>query len=352
MNKRQCFQDIVDAFEQKYSFLGKSFAEELLYSMASYNLQSYSEPDFRIRRHLLLFWQHGQLKSCFLKLASMILGEKNCMMTSDVTHAALRGTVEATQFITPYTLKRPFGICTEFGQVVGSTSSDIVQKLLNILEEGIVTVSLAKIAWLSPEKKKEVQEKHGIKFLDENTFTYRTNWILIAGTYNKQFLVDNAFESRFVILTPEKKLDGAFLKHVVNSPPFTLDQEAIDFAQREIRKPAPLDCSLKLPNEVYDYATTMRDCGQIKSSILCRKWWNLKVEKEDIINMAKQISIKHDSVWKSSNDKVFDAILAGFNTIEEIMEYADLGMRQVYYCLKSLRARKRQNGGRLEWEII
>lgn len=352
MKRREVYDRIVEAFEQKYSWLGEDFAKEFLSTIASRNIQETSKPDFRVRRHLLLFWDHGWLKSHFLKQASNILGDELCMTMSDVSHAALRGTAEAGQFITPYTLKCPYGIATEFGQIVGTGFTDITQKLLNVLEEGMVTVSLAKIAYLPDAVIKEVTEKYGITFIDCNTFTYRTNWVLIAGTYNKKFLVDNAFESRFHILTPQKKLDSTLIKHVAKSPPFVLNQEDLDFVRSELRSNVPMDTTIKLPNEAYDHTTSMRDYGQLLSSVLCKRWWGVNMTNEEIIDLAKDVKQKHESVWKTADDKVFDAIEGGFNTFPEIMEHANLSKRQVYYSIKNIRAKPVLIGGKRVWEIM
>lgn len=56
MKRPEIYETIVDSFENKYSFLGKQFAEEFLLSVASSNIQKNSKPEFRVRRHLALFW--------------------------------------------------------------------------------------------------------------------------------------------------------------------------------------------------------------------------------------------------------------------------------------------------------
>ncbi len=352
MHRSECYNAIVDAFEKKYSWLGKAFAEEFLLTVASWNIQAFSEPEFRIRRHLLLFFEHGWGKSTLLKKASAILGDELCTIMSDVTLAALRGTVEHGQFITPYTLKRPFSICTEFGQIVGGSNTEIVQKLLNVLEEGVVTVSLAKIATLRQCDIDEIMEKHGIKFIDSNTFTYKTNWVLIAGTYNKKFLVDNAFESRFVILMPQGKLDSSLTRHINNSDPFVISEDVVDTLRKEVLSNKPVDCMVRLPDAVYNYPLTLRDSAQLLSTILCKKWWGIKSSNDEIIDAAREIKKRHDDVWKSSDDKVFDALEAGYNTMDDLINKTGLSKRAIYYSLKSLRARKVFKEGKAVWEII
>lgn len=340
MKRNEIYDHITTAFEDKFSFLGRQFAEEFQMSCASYNIQTYSKPDFRMRRHLLLFWRAGWLKSSLLNKANTLLGPQLCTIMSDVSNAALRGTVEGGSFVSPFTLKRPFSICTEFGQVVSGFDSDIVQKLLNVLEEGLVTVSLGKIAYLSIDQREEATEKYGITFIDKNTFTYSTNWILIAGTYNKKFLFDNALESRFVIMHPEKKLDSNLTRHLTTSKKFHIDEDVAEHFKAEIVKDSPMDIAgIKLPNEVYECETPVspRECAGLISFIACRSWWNKPTTKDDIMEKLNQMKTRSETVWKTADDKVFDAIEFESKTVPDIASELDVSTRQVYYSLSSLK---------------
>lgn len=339
MDRKEVYNEIYNAFSKKYSWLGEQFAEEFLLSIASYNIQTYSSVDFRVRRHPLLFWSAGFGKSSLLKRAYEILGPGLCIMMSDVTQAALRGTVNNGVFISPFTLKKPFAVCTEFGQIVGgANNTDMVQSLLNILEEGIVTVSLAKISSLPMDSIKGLQDDYNIRFTDNNTFTYNTNWVLMAGTYNRKFLVDNAFQSRFVMVTPEKKLDSELIKHIHNSGPFVLSQDCLDTLRAEVMNPTPIDCMYKLPDEVYTYNLTMRDMGSILSSLLCKRWWGFEPTKEDAIALAERITKANENVWKSGTDKVFDALESEEKSVDELVADTGLSKRAVYNALKELRS--------------
>ena len=293
--------------------------------------------------------------SSLLYKAHKIIGPELSTCMTDVTPAALRGTVEAGQFISPFTLKRPISICTEFGQMMtGSDTSETVQKLLNILEEGVVTVSLAKIAYLAPHQREQAKEDYGITFIDRNTFTYNTNWILIAGTYNKKFLIDNALESRFFIMYPEKKLDSSLTEYVVNSGPFHVDEETLSAFRNELLSPNKVDCRIKLPKEVYKEAgITPRECSMLISYILCRSWWNIKTSKDEIIEMARKLKDSHDKVWKTADDKVFDAIEYDWKTAKQVADEIEMTTRQVYYSLRKLRASRRiDDEGNAVWGMM
>lgn len=346
MKRIEIYNEIVKCFEHDFSWLGKQVAEEFLLSAASWNIQTYSNPPFRVRRHLLLFWKPGWLKSCLLERFHTLLGPELCTMMSDITNAALRGTVEAGRFISPFTLKRPFSICTEFGQIIGSAdSTELIQKLLNVLEEGIVLVSLGKIGQLSAVQRDEIQEEYGITFIDQNTFTYRTNWVLFAGTYNRKFLVDNAFESRFRLITPDYRLDSKLTKYVINTPQEGVPEDlAIEF-RRAIMDKHSVESHMKLPDEIYEIFEDIdpRSCGQLLSYKLCRAWWGIKTTDEEIIELAKKLKAQSDELWRTADDKVFDALMEGPKTLKQLVEETGLSRRQVYYSLKNIKATKIYN---------
>jgi len=355
MQRKEIYEGVIRSFEDKYSFLGKQVAEEALLSIASWNIQEFSEPDFRIRRHLLLFWQPGWMKSSLLKKIHQLIGEDNCTFMSDITNAALRGTVESGKFISPFTLKKPFSVCTEFGQVIGgSDTDDIFQKLLNVLEEGIVTVSLSKIAQLSPIDREEIAKRYPVTFLDNNTFTYETNWILMAGTYNKKFLVDNAFQSRFNIVHPTKPLDSALVKHVIRSPPYELDEEVAINLRYELIENKTIDTTLALPDELFDEvpSLSMRESAQLISEVLCRNWWGIKMSKDELIEKAKYVEQQREQIWLTAEDRVFASIETEAKNIEEIMEETKLSRRGVFYALKKLRPVRSTTGDNMVYKIM
>lgn len=294
MNRKKIFTEIVSEFEKKYSFLGKQFGEEFLLSVASWNIQHYSLPDFRIRRHLLLLWEPGFVKSSLLLKAYRLLGTENCIPMSDVTNAALRGTVNGGKFVTPYVLVRPFSIATEFGQIMVS-DQEIVQKLLNVLEEGIVNVALAKISTLSEEAKDKCVKEHSIEFVDSNKFTYTTDWVLMAATYNEKFMSDHAFKSRFIVLKPTEPLGSKLTKHIIQSKPFVLGDDVVEGFRKELKSEEQVDCMLKLPDEVFELNPFMsvRDANTIISKALCKKWWGFDTSKEEMIAEAVKSTPNH-----------------------------------------------------------
>jgi hypothetical protein len=344
LKREEVYDTVVEAFDSKFSWLGGQFATEFLESIASWNIQQFSKPEYRIRKHIALYWEAAWLKSSLLKRAYDILGDQLCMVTSDITVASLRGTVEFGKFVPPYTLVRPFAVATEFGQVVGPGKEDMVQKLLNVLEEGMVTVSLSKISSLSAEQVEMIQNEYPmIRFIEKNTFSYNTNWVLMAATYNKKFMIDNAFESRFNLVIPEKPLDSNLTKYVKNSPRFHIEEDVlINLREFVLDGDHKIDCNVNLPDELFEESRgkiTPRQCAMLSSYVLTNEWWGKKVTNDDIMVKAEKMKTDADMIWKTTADKIFELIIDKDCTLDEIRAAlkSQVTDRAIYYALNKLR---------------
>ena len=292
--------------------------------------------------------------SSLLGKAHSLLGDGLSVLMSDISVAALRGTVDYKAFITPFTLKRPFSISTEFGQVVGGGigNEGIIQQLLNILEEGETTVSLAKISQLSAEQIVEIEKDSPITFIDNNTFTYKTNWILLAGTYNKKFLVDNAFESRFNIMIPNQKLDASLLKKIHRAPPFSINESAIDgFRYELLNEKNVVEIKRGLPDAIYELDLTARDAAQLISYSACRRWWGFKTSKDDLISIGEKIVNDRNSLWLSTEDKIMMALETDWKTADELAEDIGVSRSMVYRYLKRLGATNEVRDSKVYYKI-
>ena len=266
-----------------------------------------------------------------------LLGSGLCTYMSDVTRAAMRGSVDGCHFVVPATLRKPFAICTEFGQIAGG-DSEMIQHLLNALEEGVVNVNLVKIGAISIDEMQKAEREYKIKFADKNSFSYHANWVLMAATYNKRFLIDNAFESRFSVISPKRKMDKVLIKHVLNSGPFSVSMEAVETLRQEIVNPKPMDSiSINLPEGVYDYVTTMRDVGLVVSTMLCKRWWGFEPSDTEIIQYAKELIETRHRTWRSNEDKIWDALEEQPCSREELAAKTGLSLREVHNALYKLK---------------
>jgi hypothetical protein len=353
ITRKETYYAIVKAFEDKYTWLGRQFAEEALLSLSSWNIQNFNDPkyvgdrdeemkwvrhspEYRARKHLLLFWQPGFIKSSLLLKLRELLGGEICGSITDVTTAAIRGSVESGRFKAPVCLKHPYTICSEFGQLINSSSdsSELVQKLLNILEEGRVNVSLVKVSQLLESERERATKEYGVTFDDENNFEYKTNWVLMAGTYNKKFLKDNALESRFNIMIPERKFDADFTRFVCSAPPFELKDEYKLALRNHLLDDTPMNTRVVLPLEVHDAGLTMRDLSNLQSRIICSRWWGIELSDEDIIKYAFKMKENQKSAWESDDDKVFNSIFMTPKTLDEVSKETGLPIRQVFMSIK------------------
>jgi len=361
VKKKEIYYNILNAFKEKYSFLGELFAEEFLLSLASSNIQNNATNlEFRIRRHILLFWQPGYVKSTLLLKGRQLIGRDQCNILSDISIAALRGSVESGQFVPPVCLKYPISMITEFGQLVNTSGggTELVQKLLNVLEEGTLTVSLIKAKNLFREEKEEAMKNYGVTFDRDNNFTYSTNWVVMAGTYNKKFLSDTALESRFVIVSPDQetqKLTSDLTKHINRSDEFYISEEVgINLRKKVFDNTGYEVAGVNIPDEVYNKVNlSVRDSGQLMSAMMCRNWWEVPMSKEEVINKAIHIKNSRKSVWTQPEDLVFKSIVDKAKSMKEICSETGLEQKTVYKALNKLRAgRIHSSGDELKFRLF
>jgi hypothetical protein len=354
MKKKQIYDEIVNAFSDKYSWLGEQISKEFLLSVASWNIQTFSNPDFRVRRHLLLFWNAGWIKSTLVKKMFDILGGELCSFISDVTESKLRGSVHGDTFVPPDVILKPFAISTEFGQVTGHGKEEIVQLLLNILEEGIGHVSLVKLAGFDKKKKDEAMNMNPIHFHGNAAFNFRTNWTLIACTYNRKFIVDNAFVDRFNVIIPEKKLTSELTRHMISRPKLSINEDAILSLRDEIvSEKNKIDTNIKLPDELFESNNgfSPRDAGKMMSYILCNKWWGINLTNDDIIKAYKTYKKNSISVFEESEEKVLNALSGGPMTYKDLMKVTGLSKSNLYNTLKKVRAFRTVKNGVKLWGV-
>ena len=319
MLPREIYEEIVNAFEGKYSWLGKQFAEEFLYVFASYCLHNKLRLDGeRIRTHLLLYWQQGWLKSSLLSKVYSILGAENCELMSDITKAALRGSVEHQDkevvFIPPKVMRAPFIICTELGSITAKDSEDMNQLLLAMLEEGIITVDLVKFARLSDEQRKEIELAYNIYFNTRSSITYTVNSVVIAGTYNTKYVLDDAFISRWQIVYPMHELDSRLTQYV-DSNKFMINPKVIRELRRLLKENVNNELLEKewftpLPDSVYSYTTNLspRLSRSLKFYKVARLFWDLEVSEDLLIKRLEYILYTQEKVKQTLEDVVIELL--------------------------------------------
>jgi hypothetical protein len=370
MNRAEVFNAIVSAFKNKYSWLGEQFAEELLYIVAAQNMQehlSFDDEDIRLRSHLLLFWPAGWFKSTLLKRAYILLGSQNCDFLSDITTAALRGSLDRDSdgnvvFIPPKCKVKPFLILTELGTVTSKQDKELVQIFLQVLEEGIVTVDLVKFAALTEDQKREIESAlRGIMFSRESpsTMIFITNCSILAATYNHKFVVDSAFSSRWDIMIPKQPFTSS-LSAYVRKHRFRLEDE---FRQkfREIIKSKPSNSLVDawyedLPKEIEerDEYISPRIMRSLLAFKLARLFWELEVNDQMLIdrfNYLRQVEMKVNSTLE---DNIIDLLRKeGPMDFDQLKEKLHVPSRELLAALRGAYhiSKLRDENGRIIYSV-
>ncbi len=344
MSPKEVYNEIVRAFEEKYSFIGRDFAERVLLTAASWNIQKTTKSFMRLNGHLLLMYRHGFLKSTLLRRFKQIMGDELCSITNSVRAASIRGSVYSHEgspvFIPPTVFDSPFIVCTEFGQVTGDETSGVVQELLNLLEEGETSVQLVKIASLPEEYKIELEEKYKeyeLDFYKINGFRYKTNTSWIVATNNYRVIRSYALESRFDTITySDKELTHELTKHVDRNE-WHIDEDAV-YKLREYVKNRKFDkTKFELPDEIYSNNISPRESASLQRFGLSRLWWGIKTKVEDLIALFKKMRISTARSRSNISDIIMKLLeIHGELSSKEIIDLSGYARSSVYSTLNNL----------------
>ena len=350
--RREVFKEIVQAFEQKYSWLGHQAAREMLLSAASWNIDSYSDPPMRYRNHVMFAWERGWLKSSMMRKMAKILGDDMCSTIGKVTDAAMRGSVSGGSFTPPKPLKTPIIISTEFGQ------TDFEDELLNIflalLEEGNTNISLNKIGGISEAQKRNVEERFDgqIDFGESNEFDLKANFVFWGATYDPSKLEDDALRSRFNVVTPEKTLDHEIVESIDNNR-FNLSNTAIKDCRRMLKSEKEVETNFQPPSHFYEkYKLIPRESRDIQSYMAARNWWGLPTTPEVMEKYIKHLKYSRRIATMSPRDRVFDLIFNNPMTFEEIVDETPYPDQKVYKILENIPAQRLPGREGVEWAIF
>lgn len=343
MIRRHVYDGIVASFEEAYGWLGAQTAREMLLSAASWNLQTFRPPKYRIRRHLLLYWKHGWLKSTLLLRFREILGDDLCVVIGDVSNAAFRGTVEGTKFVPPLTKLVPFMMVLELGKVTASSDEDLVQTMLMVLEEGVFTASYAKFAKLSQKERQMSEKDYGLKWKSNILFEGKTDMVMMAATYKEDFIKDLALLDRFFPVVPQQELNGKLTQQIEQNT-FNVNPILVDQFREIIKNPPPDDMQFfdDLPAEYFDKNPSPRDCSSLKSYIACRSFWGLDTDLSKIIARADGV-VNTRRGTMSLEDQIIEILENHMASVEEIVLKTGYGKSTVYGIIKNLRADKIKN---------
>lgn len=350
--RKQVFKDIVDAFEQKYSWLGLQASRELLLSAASWNIDKHSNPHMRYRNHTMLAWERGWLKSSILRKMANILGDDFCSTVGKVTDAAMRGSVSAGKFTPPKPLKTPIVISTEFGQT--DFNDELLNLFLALLEESETNIALNKIGQLSNSEKRNVEKKYDgmVNFGAENEFDLKCDFVFWGATYDPAKLKDDALRSRFNVVTPAKPLDTSITQSI-DSNRFNLSNTAIKDCREFLRSSDPVETDFKPPDSLYKkYNLIPRESRDVQSYMACRNWWGLEVNPEIMESYIKHLQHSRKISTMGVKDRIFDMIFDSPMTLEELTDQTRYEKQQIFKVLQDLpTSQYTDDNGHIKWAI-
>lgn len=341
--RREIFWEIVDAFGEKYSWLGSQASRELLLSAASYNLEEYSDPPMRYRTHVMLAWDRGWVKSTMLIKMANILGDSLCSTMGKVTGAGMRGSISQGQFMPPKPVKTPIVISTEFGET--NFQDELLNIFLSILEEGKTNVSLNKIGALSGAQKENIEKEYpaNIEFTDQNEFNMYTNSVFWGATYDPRKLEDDALRSRFNVVTPVKPLSSEITRSADNTPKLEsmIDEETVRSVRRHLDMDIEMSTSFRPPDWFYkEYRLNLRESRDMQSRMACRNWWGLEVDPDVMKNYIEHLKESRRLSRMDEEERVLDLIFNKPHSYEEIQKETGMKKLKVYKILDIIGADK------------
>lgn len=343
-NRKEIYREIVSAFENKYGWLGRQAARELLMSVASWNLERYSDPNMRYRTHVMFAWEKGWVKTSLLTKMAKLLGDDLCSVMGKVTSPGIRGSVSSGMFVSPKPLKTPVVISKEFGET--NFEDELLNAFLGMLDEGYTTVTLNKIASLSNSERKDIEKRYDgqIDFVDENEFNIQTDFVFWGATYDPSKLQDDALRSRMNIITPMKPLDSGLVKDA-DKRYFNVSAETIQEFRREIKREEPMETNFVPPSSIYEnFHLNFRESRDIQAYMAARNWWGLDVDPEIMGDYLEHLKESRRQSRMSDEGLVLDLIFDNPMTYDEIMEETGFKKIKLYKILNTIKAKKIPDG--------
>lgn len=341
--RRQVYEEVRDAFADKYSFLGAQAARELLMSAASWNVNKYSNPPMRFRNHVMLTWAPGWLKSSMLRKMKKVLGDELAVTTGKFTSAVLRGSLDGGNYSPPVVLRAPIVISTEFGQT-DFEDEELLSSFLALLEEGQTNVSLNKLAGMSESEKNNVEEKfNGQVSFGDNNFDLDTGFVFWGATHDPSLLSENALKSRFNVVTPAQPLTGEVTEAVDKSKGIEkqIDQTTIKDLRRMIKSEKEVSTNFKPPSSFYEeFALTPRESRDVQSYMAARNWWGLEVNPGIMKEYIEQLKHSRRIADMSTEERVKNLIFDDPKTYDEIEDATGFTKIEIHNIFERIDAKR------------
>lgn len=352
--RKRVFKEVVQAFEEKYSWWGHQMSREMLLSLASWHIEKNTEHYLRMRNHLMIYCPPGWGKSTMLRKMRQLLGDDMCSKIGKVTGAALRGSVSSGSFNAPKPLKTPVMVSTEFGQT--NFEDELLNMFLALLDEGETNVAMNKIGNIGQNQRKNIQDTwDGVSFTDSgNEFDISTDFIFWGATYDPSKLQDDAFRDRMRIVSPQQELNSDVTKAADHNT-FTINSDTVTEFRQMLQDPVESKVDFTPPDAIYDKydPLSMRESRDLQSYMASRHWWGLEVNPELMDNYMQEL--RHDRHLSTLDNKemVLDLIFDNPMSYDDLVEETDLTKKEIYKINNELNAKQINAGGEgeIKWVV-
>lgn len=355
-DRKDVYEDIVSAFMEKYSWLGRQASRELLLSAASWNIEKYSNPPFRYRTHVMLAWERGWAKSTIMRAMADILGDEMVSVIGKVSDAAMRGSVSGGSFTPPKPLRTPIVISTEYGQT--DFSDELLNLFLAMLEEGKTNVALNKIGQLGENQRRSLEKEYNnrIEFKENNEFNVTCDFIFWGATYDPSMLSDDALRSRLNVVTPAKPLDHEITMAADKSGSIKsmLSKTTIKRCREFLRSEEEQPTRFRPPKRLYTkYGLNLRESRDVQSYMASRNWWGLDVNPDLMEDYIEYMQESRRIATMEPEERVFDIIFDSPTDYETLEEKTGLSKIELFKVMKRIGAQKYElaSDGKTKWVI-
>ena len=215
-DKAHVVSQLLTYFRDCYSVIADYAVPQLLQSLAlipvakRFNL-------VRLRKHILLYWDAGWLKSTILQhFASFVPPSVELTIESSFSDAVVRGSAARGRFIPPLAVK-DLVVVPELN--VALIKDEILQILLSVLENDRITVRLVKLAEALAEIDEDTRlwlAQKGIEVVDANAISYVPQMTMWTASHTLESINDNlrdAILSRFTVVHIPT---GVLASHIVD----------------------------------------------------------------------------------------------------------------------------------------
>ena len=347
------YRTISHAMENKYGWLGRQVAENLLDSIACSVINRCYPVTFRANQHVLLIWESGWYKSSLLSDFVSMMPSDYIGAIGKISDASFRGTIEANarpgrRFVCPNCLMYDFLLVREFGRGL-TEDAQLKETLLTALEDQRVTVSLAKFSQLDDLERRGIEQqftRDNLVWENDNSFHYRTSFTMWAANYLP--VEDIALLSRFNVVVPNRDLDDDLRNHVMMNPQLIVEMEpgvtenygdirsAVDTVMGSHRPPLPM--GFDLTKELSKISgITPRIHSNIIKKILAGAWWGFWYDSDAVRGMGYEAVSSKRISQRDFTDDILDKFKSGYFTVQQVANELGLSPHAVWKTLYMLR---------------